>query len=219
VARHGTTRAGRWPVQLRFKTSLTSEEYINQKAWRNATLACCPLHPNGRCSFVRHGTYVRVEPPGTRISRWYCAKGHRTFSLIPDCLAARLSGSLREVETVVATVEQAKSLEAAADRLRPDIELPGAIRWTRRRVQRVHVALTVLRGLLPEFFSGCQPTLSAFCQRLRVDVGLPTLREIAALHLGFLPPPLGFRPPSVLGGERKRGDQHRMGPDPPPLLQ
>ena len=219
MARHGTTRAGRWPVQLRFKTSLTSEEYVNRKAWRNATLSGCPLHPNGRCSLARHGTYARVEPPGTRISRWYCPQAHRTFSLIPDCLAARLSGSLRGVEAVVVEVEQAKSLEAAADRLRPDIELPGAIRWTRRRVKHIHASLTVLRGLLPELFAGCQPTLSAFCQRLRVDVVLPTLREIAALHLGSLPPPLGFSPPGVLGGERKRGDQHRMGPDPPPRLQ
>ncbi len=219
MARHGTTRAGRWPVQLRFKTALTSEEYVTRKAWRDATLPGCPLHPNGGCTFARHGTYARVEPQGTRISRWYCAKGHRTFSLLPDCLAARLSGSLREVEAVVVEVEQAKSLEAAADPLRPDIELPGAIRWTRRRVQRVHAALTVVRGLLPELFAGCQPTLSAFCQRLRVDVGLSTLREIAALYLDFLPPPLGFRPPCGLGGESKGGDQHRMGPDPPASLQ
>ena len=219
MARHGTTRAGRWPVQLRFNTALTSEEYVTRKAWREATLSGCPLHPNGGCSFARHGTYARVEPPGTRIARWYCAKGHRTFSLLPDCLAARFSGSLREIETVVATVEQAKSLEAAADSLRPDIELPGAMRWTRRRVQRVHAALTVLRGLLPELFSGCQPTLSAFCQRLRVAVVLPTLREIAAAHLGFLPSPLGFSPPGGLGGERKKENQHRMGPDPPASLQ
>jgi hypothetical protein len=48
----------------------------------------------------------------------------------------------------VVAVEQAKSLEAAADRLRPDIELPGAIRWTRRRVKRVQASLRILVGLL-----------------------------------------------------------------------
>lgn len=116
-------------------------------------------------------------------------------------------------------VEQAKSLEAAADQQRLDIELPGAMRWTRRRVNYVRASLTILLGLVPELFAGCQPSLSAFCQWLGVDVVLPTLREIAALQLGFMPPPLGFRPPSRSGGEPKRGDQHRTGPDPPSLLQ
>ena len=116
-------------------------------------------------------------------------------------------------------VEQAKSLEAAANRLRLDIELPGAIRWIRRRVKYVHASLTILLGLLPELFIGCQPTLTAFCQRLQTDFVLLTLREITALHLGFLPPPLGFRPPSRSGGEPKSGDQHRTGPDPPAWLQ
>jgi transposase-like protein len=206
-------------VQLRFKTSLTSKEYVSRKAWRAATLERCPIHTHGKCSFSRHGTYVRVNPPSTQIPRWYCPQAHRTFSLLPDYLAARLSGSLREVESVVVEVEQTKSLETAADQLRLDIELPGAIRWTRRRVKYVQASLTVLLGLLPELFAGCQPTLTAFCHWLRVDVVLPALREIAALHLGFLPPPLGFRPPCGLGGEPKRGDQHRMGPDPPPSLQ
>jgi hypothetical protein len=29
-----------------------------------------------------------------RIARWYCPEGHRTFSLLPDFLAAKLPGSL-----------------------------------------------------------------------------------------------------------------------------
>ena len=206
-------------MQLRFKTSLTSKEYVTREAWRDATLERCPIHADGTCSFSRHGTYKRVNPPGTRIPRWYCPQAHRTFSLLPDCLAARLSGSLHELEAVVVAVEQAKSLEAAADRLRLDIELPGAIRWTRRRVNYVRASLTTLLGLVPELFAGCQPSLSAFYQWLGVDVVLPTLREIAALQLGFLPPPLGFRHPCVSGGERKQGNQHRTGPDPPSLLQ
>lgn len=162
---------------------------------------------------------MRVNPPGTRIPRWYCPQAHRTFSLLPDCLAARLSGSLHELEAVVVAVEQAKSLEAAADRLRLDIELPGAMRWIRRRVKYVHASLTIVLGLLPELFVGCPPSLTAFCQRLQTDFVLPTLREIAALQLGFLPPPLGLRPPCLSGGERKQGNQHRTGPDPPSLLQ
>ena len=202
-------------MQLRFQTQLTSEEYVNQKAWQNATLACCPLHPHGGCSLARHGTYARVKPPGTLIARWYCPEGHKTFSLLPDCLAARLSGSLHEVETVVVAVEQAKSLEAAADQLRLDIELPGAIRWTRRRVKSVHASLQILLGLLAEIFAGCQPSLSAFCQWLEVDFALPVLREMAALYLGLLPPPLGFKPPAIPGGEPAKPIQHQQGPDPP----
>lgn len=218
-ARHGRRRAGRWPVQLRFKTGLTSEDYVSRKAWRDATLAHCPVHPNGGCSLARHGTYERVEPPGTRVARWYCPEGHITFSLLPDCLAARYSGSLRAIEATVVQVEQAKSLQGAADRLRLDIELPGAMRWARRRVQSIHVSLTVILGLLPERFAGCQPTLGAFAQWLQVEWVLPVLREIAALHLGLLPPPLGFKPPARRGGEHQRGDQHQAGPDPPGSLR
>jgi len=177
------------------------------------------MHPQGGCSFARHGTYERIEPPGTKIPRWYCPEGHCTFSLLADCFAARLSGTLCEVETVVVKVEQARSLEAAADQLRLDIELPGAIRWTRRRVKAVHACLTILLGLLPELFVGCQPTLGAFSQWLQIDSLLPALREIAALHLCYLPPPLGFKPPACSGGEPKRDIQQQTGPDPPPLLQ
>ncbi|MGH8607255.1 MAG: hypothetical protein ACREX9_07520 [Gammaproteobacteria bacterium] len=153
-------------MQLRFKTRLTSEEYVSRQAWCDASLPHCPLHPRGGCSLARHGTYERVNPPGTRVSRWYCPHGHRTFSLLPDCLAARFPGSLCTIEQVVAQVEQAESLEAVADRLRPDVELPGAIRWTRRRVRSVHAALSALRGLHPERFAGCPPTVSMLQKKL-----------------------------------------------------
>ena len=176
------------------------------------------MHPHGGCSFARHGTYERVSPPGTRIPRWYCPEGHRTFSLLANCFAARLSGTLREVEAVVDQVEQARSLEAAADALRLDIELPGALRWMRRRVKSIHASLTTLKGLAPEHFLECEPTLASFRRHIEVDPVLPVLREIAALHLAFLPPPLGFRPPPLAGGEPKSVLQHRTGPDPPPTL-
>ena len=32
----------------------------------------------------------RVTPQGLRIARWYCPEGRRTFSLLPDFVAARL---------------------------------------------------------------------------------------------------------------------------------
>lgn len=121
-ARHGGRRAGRWPVQLRYACALTGAQYVTQQAWEQASLPRCPLHPQGGCGLARHGTYRRVSPPGTRVAHWYCRRGHRTFSLLPDCLAARLSGTLSEVEAVVRAVEQAASLEAACQDLRPDIE-------------------------------------------------------------------------------------------------
>ena len=158
-ARHGSRRAGLWPVQLRFECSLTGEEFVRQEAWRDASLPRCPPRPKGGCGFARHGTYERVSPPGTRIARWYCPAGHRTFSLLPDCLAARLSGTLTEVETVVRAAERAAGLEAACQGLRLDIELPGALRSVRRRMQAVHAALHLLKGLCPDLLATCRPDL------------------------------------------------------------
>ena len=205
-------------MQLRFKTGLTSEEYVKQQSWRYATLEHCPLHPNGDCSLARHGTYGRVEPLGTRVARWYCPEGRRTFSLLPDCLASRLSGSLCEIEAVVIQVEQSKSLEAAVEYLRPDIELPGVIRWTRRRVKGVHASLGLLRTLYPERFAGCQPTITSFGQHIGGKDVLLALRDIAALHLAFLAPPLGFKSPFSPSGEHKMRHQQQTGPDPPSIL-
>lgn len=216
MARHGGIRAGRWPVQLRFETGLTGEEYVNRQAWREASLAQCPVHPGGGCSMARHGTYERLQPPGARIPRWYCPEGHRTFSLLPDCLAVKLSGTLCAVEQAVVAVEQANSVEAAADELRPDIELPGALRWLRRRVKSVRRALITLRGLMPERFSGGGPaTLSAWRVHLDCDCVLLALRAIAAAYLPCLPPPLGFRPLRCPSGEHRKALQHKVGPDPP----
>jgi len=202
-------------VQLRFACAHTGEEYVSQQGWLSASLPRCPLHPQGGCSFARHGTYERVSPPGTLIARWYCPEGHRTFSLLPDCLAARLTGTLAEVEALVRIAEQAPSLEAACDALRLDIELPGALRWVGRRVRAVHGVLHVLTGLLPEHFAGCVPTLAAFGERLGVADVLVALRGIAAAFLASLPKPLGFVPRRQPRGARSSGRQHRVGADPP----
>jgi hypothetical protein len=201
-------------VQLRFACELTGEEYVSQRAWQRASLPRCPLHPKGGCGFARHGTYGRVTPPGTRIARWYCPAGHRTFSLLPDCLAAQLTGTLAEVEAVVCAVEQASSLEAACQELRRDIELPGVLRWARRRVQAVRAALHALKGLLPERFP-CAPTLLAFAACLGVTEVLLALRPIGEPFLQNLSSPLGFRPRRTPVGGRGRARQHRVGPDPP----
>ncbi len=202
-------------MQLRFATSVTGEEYVSQELWLDASLPHCPLHPKGGCGFARHGTYERLSPPGTLIARWYCPQGHRTFSLLPDCLAARLPGTLAEVEAVVATVEQAESVEAACANLRLAIGLPGVLRWVRRRVKAIHALLNTLKGLMPERFAGCEPRLDAFAEHLGIDAVLQALRQIAALHLNALPAPLGFGPLRPHGGETDRARQQAAGPDPP----
>jgi len=83
-----------------------------------------------------------------------------SFSLLPDCLASRLPGTLLEIEDVVAKVENSPSQQTAADVIRIDIELPGALRWMRRRIFLVKVALRLLIELLPVFSPIVFP---AFC--------------------------------------------------------
>jgi hypothetical protein len=203
-------------VQLRYQTGLTSDEYVSREAWREATLERCPLHPRGGCGLARHGTYERKHPPGAHVARWRCPEGHCTFSLLPDCLAARLPGALVELEAVIAVAEQATSVEAAANAVRTDdIGLVGAIRWVLRRRNAVHANLLVLKGLLPERFAECPPTVAGFRRRLGTDRALEALREVADAHLHALGAPLGFAPPGRGGGERKRRFQHHTGPDPP----
>jgi hypothetical protein len=184
-------------VQLRFNSDLTGEQYVNQQAWRTASLPRCPLHPNGGCGFARHGTYERLSPPGAFIARWYCPSGHRTFSLLPDCLAARLPGTLAEVEAVVSAVEKAESLEAACADSRLEVELPGVLRWVRRRVQAVHAALILLKGLVPALFVDCKPRLGAFAERLGVEGVLQALRQIAAPPSGFASCTARIQPPAA----------------------
>lgn len=157
-----------------------------------------------------------MSPPGTYIARWYCPTGHCTFSLLPDHLAARFPGTLCEIEQVVATVEQASSLEAAANALRSDpVTLPSAVRWVRRRVAPVRVLLTILVGLFPQLLLGCAPMICALRARLSCAQVLMLLRELARTHLQALARPLGFQHPSYAGGERNHRFQQRMGPDPP----
>jgi len=172
------------------------------------------VHGTADCGFRRLGTYRRVAPAGIRVARYYCADAQTTFSLLPDCLAARLPGDLDEVEGVVAAVEAALSVEAAADQLRPDIELPGAIRWVRRRLGPVRAVLLALVTLVTDLAGSCAPTLAGVGQRL----GTPVLRQVRAeaeKHLGSLAAPVGFgpRPRRVPRGRALR--EHDLGPDPP----
>ncbi len=214
--RDGRSRADLRQVQLRDPSKLTSEEYIKQKAWRNASLERCPLHPEGGCGMARHTPYERVEPAGMFVGRWYCKEAHTTISLLPDCLASRLSSTLAEVEEVAAAVEERESsLEAVAQRLRPDIGMQGAVRWMRRRVVAVTLALVVLKGLRPEVLTCVEPRLGEVRSALGVGAVLPALRELCGPQLCSVPPYVGLGPRVSGGKTRRRGLQQGKGADPP----
>jgi len=202
-------------MQIRYATDLSAEQYVEQKAWRKARLDDCPIHPEGGCGFCKNGTYRRKYPEGTNVARWYCKMGHTTFGLLPDCLSSRLSGSLDEVEAVIETVESSPSQEKAAEKIRIDIDLPGALRWIRRRVHFVSFALVMLIELVPSIFAECNPTLSSFRCVLGVESVLPALRSYAGSYLHILPPPLGFGPPPEQKKIKKLHFQHSTGTDPP----
>lgn len=202
-------------LQIPLRTSSSADTYVRNREWRGAKLSGCPLHPLGGCSFARHGSYGRVTPRGLRIARWYCPEGHRTFSLLPDFLAARLPGLLVSVEDSVAVASSAKSIEAAADALRgPDVTLPSAVRWLRRRVQAVRAALdAVTRAAPPETLIGAlvrNPTPWLDSGQGHVLLGLR--RSLSPQTLCSIPAPLGFQI-SRRAGWGRRNNQHGFGPD------
>ena len=205
-------------LQLRYDTGLTGEEYVKSEAWRDARLERCPNHPQGGCSVASHGTYGRKTPPGAKVPRWYCPESHTTISLLADCLAARLPGTLDDLEAVVVAAEGARSLEAAANDMRPDaVELPGALRWVSRRVRLVHDILVRVIGLIPDRLAGCAATMVAVRERLGSGSALMALRGLVSAQLRTLPTPLGFQAHGIGVVGRKAVFQHSMGPDPPPV--
>ncbi len=202
-------------MQIRFATDLSADEYVSQRAWRDAKLDKCPLHPEGGCRFARHGTYSRKAPDGMKISRSYCPEGHCTFSLLPDCLSSRLPGSLIEVETVINEVENSPSQEAAIYGLRIDVGLAGVLRWIRRRLFLIRTTLEILTELVP-VLQDCRLSISSFRVALGVEYVLPALRVSAGPYLYVLPPPVGFGPRPKRKKGKKRAFQHKTGTDPPP---
>ena len=129
-----------------------------------------------------------------------------------------MPGTLDEVEAVVVAAEGAPSLEAAANALRrPEddgaVELPGAMRWVRRRVRLVHTALVRVIGLISERLGGCAATMVAVRERLGSDSALTKLRELVAAQLPMLLSPLGFPPHGIGVPGRRPAFQHSMGPD------
>jgi hypothetical protein len=184
-------------MQMSWKGPVADDRYVADRAWERATLCACPMHPEGGCGLQRLGTYSRVSPAGTRVARWWCPAARKSISLLPSFLAARLSGTLDEVEAVVVAIEQAGGLTAALETVHPAeaedaIEHQGALRSMRRRVRAVHAALLAIITLMPERFAGVAPTVERVRAALCTERVLVTLRELAARHLPTLPVPLGF---------------------------
>ena len=172
-------------MQIALHTYSTVEAYVAGQQWSRASLACCPLHPSGGCGLVRHGSYLRTKPAGMRIARWYCPQGHRTFSLLPDFMAARLPGLLSDVEMAVFAALKGSSLESVAAMLRePELTLPSAVRWLRRRLGPVRAAINALLADGKCGMSGVF-VVKGFLEQLRRDLDTNTLAK--------LPAPLGWR--------------------------
>jgi len=201
-------------MQIRFATDISADEYVRQQAWKDAALDNCPIHRKGGCGFARHGTYSRQTPEGTKIARWHCPDGHIIFSLLPDCLSARLPGSLIDVETAINKVEKAPSQEAAVYGFRIDVGLTGVLRWIRRRLFLINTTLRLLTKLVPAL-QDCQPSISSFKAALGVEYVLPALRMSAGPYLYVLPPPVGFGPRPQRKKGKKPPFQHKTGTDPP----
>ncbi len=195
--------------------SFTGEHYVTGKLWTQATMASCPWHPTGGCGFCRHGTYERVTPAGCRVARWYCPEKGCTVSALPDCLAARRSGTLVELEARLLTVEHTRSLTRAAHTTRTEIELPGALRYLSRLRTNIHAALAIVRRLDPERFLGVVPTLTTFAALFGVANVLMMLCAEYPASLPALPAPLCFDPRRNARDSTVDHHQHRVGCDPP----
>lgn len=190
-------------MQILVRTSSDVEAYISAREWTVANLPACPLHPEGGCGIARHGSYARAKPAGVRVARWYCPRGHCTFSLLPHFLAARMPGLLVEIEEAFAAATRLPSIEATASSIRdPEISLTSAVRWLRRRILPVRRAIQALRDANTE-----TPLVAdaGFLTRLRLDLD--------GSDLAHLPAPLGFQSRRAQQQDVVTRDvQHKMGP-------
>jgi hypothetical protein len=200
-------------------TELTSKDYITQRGWEKATLESCPLHPHGGCGFRRHTGYERRRPAGLFVPRWYCRKGHTTFSLVPDFAASYVGDTLPAIEAAVATYEQQRaagfSVAAVAEQLRGDIGLQGAIRWLARRRAWVAAGLTLLVGFAPWVLAGVERTVTHARAALAVPSALVQVRKMLDQNLKWAAAPVGFARAAAVGTTPFSPLQHKTGADPP----
>ena len=132
-----------------------------------------------------------IEPDSIQLRVHWQTVLDVALSSFQQALRLGSPGELDATEDVVARVEAARSIEAAADVLRPDIVLPSTVRWVRRRLTLVRATLVIVVSLLPDVFAG-NARLGAVRAALGTDHALVTLRARVAPRLSALPRPLGF---------------------------
>jgi len=131
-------------------------------------------------------------------------------------MAASFSGQLSDFEQAARVAEQAPSVAAAAQQLRPELgDERSAARWLRRRLSVLKSGLTALVTSVPELF-GVAPTLSAVAVRLAAaaDRILVAARLRATTLLDRMATPLGFRHRSLVSTNNAESMQQAMGPAP-----
>ena len=184
------------PVQIVFASGHTSEGYVTDCGWEQASIQRCPVCHKGIRS---HGTYARKFPAGTRIARFYCRPCHVTVSLLPDFLAAGYGETLDVQGNAVDAVERCSTFEAAQE-VRPDIQLQGARRWLRRRVRRHRLGARLVATALGTDAVAMTPA---------------TVRGVASELLQQLPTPAGLAHRRIGHWLEPKRLQQSMGPDPP----
>lgn len=184
-------------VQLLAKGIVADEAYVSRRAWEYAILDACPFHPDGGCGVERLGSYPRIWPVGCRIARFWCPVAGASISLLPESLAAGVTGSLDAIEDAMDAIEAhgvAASVEAVLPSDADDaVGLTSATRWLRRRARWVRSLLVAIVTLLTDRFAGVAPTLAAIRAALGAERALVALRPIAEAHLSTLARPFGFR--------------------------
>ena len=185
-------------VQILDRKACTADAYVAQRQWESTVLGQCPFHPEGGCGLERLGSYPRVRPLGARVARFWCPRKRASVSILPAFLAARLVGTLDDVEAAVDAVDARGSVAKAAEAVHPaDVPRPlsyeAAIASVRRRVRAVRAVLLAAITLLPAHFAGLVPTLVAFRERLGVTQVLVALRKLGKPIIAALPVPLGVR--------------------------
>jgi hypothetical protein len=183
-------------MQVLDRNACAADAYVAQRQWERTVLCRCPFHPEGGCGVERLGSYPRVRPAGVRVARFWCPREGASVSILPAFLAARLMGTLDEVEAAADAVSATGSVARATDVVHPpDAPVPlsydAAIASVRRRVRAVRAVLLAAITLLPARFAGLAPTLVAFRERLGVSRVLVTLRTLAEPIMSALPVPLG----------------------------
>ena len=194
-------RAVAGAMQSMYQCECTSEEYVTQRLWLEASVPECDYcKPEGLdCTPVLHGYYDRVYPRGARVRRYRCLRTGRTISMLPSCLVSYWRGDVQTMERIALEREEKSSFGKiarwVAERFYPPEQpIEGPLRWVKRRACAGSSFVKAMVNLYPEEFEGVEPTVTAMRGHLGSDQVLVKLRQIAGDDLVRLSPPLGLRP-------------------------